>query len=66
MQYFAYLLRVWQTTDATGATVWRASLQHADETTRLNFPDMETLFTFLAAQCEPPRVGSETIPPADM
>lgn len=55
MQYFSYLVRFWKTTGADGKAVWRASLERPGDPTRLGFPDMEALFAFLAAQCEPAR-----------
>jgi len=45
-QYFAYLLRIWQVTNA-GQVGWRASLEDAGTGERRGFADLQGLLRFL-------------------
>ena len=48
-RYLAYLLRLWQVTDA-GKLVWRASLEDPHTGERLGFASLEALIAFLGEQ----------------
>lgn len=50
--YFAYLVRIWGTTDENGKNVWRASVERPDDNMWRGFSDLESLFSFLQVQCE--------------
>ena len=47
--YLAYLLRIWQVTDA-GKLVWRASLEDAHTGERQGFASLDALVAFLWEQ----------------
>ena len=48
-RYLAYLLRIWQVTDA-GKLVWRASLEDAHTGERQGFASLDALVAFLWEQ----------------
>jgi hypothetical protein len=58
LDYLYYLLRLWCVDDdkvsraGAGATAWRASLQDGLSANRINFANLEELFTFLRQQTE--------------
>jgi hypothetical protein len=59
-EYHAYLLRLWRV-NASGALLWRASLEDPHTGERKGFADLASLFAFLDGEVAPPGPGS--LPP---
>ena len=50
MQYYSYLLRLWQETEEEGKWIWRASLESPLTGERFGFADLAELCSFLEEQ----------------
>jgi hypothetical protein len=67
-RYYAYLLRLWQTSsDPPSALVWRASLEDPHTGERIGFATLDHLFAYLIEQVEsskqpPATTGNEEEP----
>jgi hypothetical protein len=56
--YKSYLLRLWTAT-RDGEPVWHASLQNTATGQRQGFPDLESLFDYLAAPADGEKAVSD-------